>query len=86
MGREKRLGAKAAIVEGPVSKTPIMETAMAQTSSMRPTVPNGIRIGNSPNEEYKSHAEYAYGLVHTCSPSVVSRDSYTTIAAHLSNT
>jgi hypothetical protein len=77
--------AKAAALEGSVSKAPTMETAVAQAASVRPAVPNGIRIGNCPDKEHQSHAEYADGLVHTCSPSVVSGYSRATIAAHLSN-
>src|SRR5216683_1668273 len=85
MGRDKRMVAKVATLEGSVSKAPTMETAVAQAASVRPAVPNGIRRGDSPDEEHQSHAEYAYGLVHTCSPSVVSGYAHATIAAHLSN-
>jgi hypothetical protein len=85
MWRDKRMVAKAATVEGSMCKAATMETAVAQAASVRPTVPHGIRIGDSPNEEHQSHTEYTYGLVHTCFPSVVSGYSHATIAAHLSN-
>src|SRR5262249_9822062 len=85
MGRYKRMVAEATTVEGSVCKAPIMETAVAQAASVRPAGPHGICIGDSPDEEHQSHAEYAYGLVHTCSPSVVSGYSRATIVAHLSN-
>src|SRR5262249_22063615 len=75
MGRDKRMVATAATVEGSVCEASTMETA----------VPHGIRIGDRPDEEHQSHAECAYGLVHTCSPSIVSGYSHATIAAHLSN-
>src|SRR5438093_1314286 len=67
MGRDKRVVAQATTVECPMSKAPTMETAVAQAASMRPVMPDGVRIGDSPDEEHQSHAEYAYGLVHTCS-------------------
>src|SRR5438132_1514693 len=85
MGRDKRMVAKASTVECPVSKAPTMETAVARASSVKPAVPKGIRIGDSPDEEQQSHAEYAYGFVHTCSPSAVSGHSRATIAAHRSS-
>jgi hypothetical protein len=85
MWRDKRMVAKAATVEGSMCKAATMETAVAQAASVRPTVPHGIRIGDSPNEEHQSHTEYTYGLVHTCFPSVVSGYSHATMAAHLSN-
>jgi hypothetical protein len=72
MGRDKRLVAKAAT----------METAVAQASAVKPAVPQGIRIGDSPDEEQQGYAEYAYSFVHTCSPSAVSTYSCATIAAH----
>jgi hypothetical protein len=65
MGRNKRMVAKAVTAEGSVCKAPTMETAVAQAASVRPAVPNGIRIGDSPNEAHQSHTEYTYGLVHT---------------------
>jgi hypothetical protein len=75
MGRDKRMVVKAATVEGHVCKTTTMETAVTQAASMRPAVPNGIRRGDSPDEEHQSHAEYVYSLVHTYSPFIVSRYS-----------
>jgi len=85
MGRDKRMVTKATTVEGPVAKATTMETAVAHAASVRPAVPHGIGIRDSPDEEHQSHAEYAYGLVHICSPSIMSEYSHTTIAAHLSH-
>src|SRR6266446_10860662 len=68
MGCNKTMVAKAATVEGSVSKAPTMETAVAQAASVEPAGPDGIRIGDSPDEKHQSRAEYAYGLVHICSP------------------
>ena len=55
MGCDKRMVAKASTLECPMSKAPVMETAVAWASSVKPTVPKGIRIGDGPDEEQQSH-------------------------------